>query len=190
MTDWIMIIITAVYVIATIFICVANFKSAKATRDQITEQKRQFDETNRAYVTVHFEVSPSKLYTLCICNHGNKIAKGVHLEFEDSFIDKIKKDSARNHLINTKNSAIDIGIGQSWYIDLGNIGDSELMKNTVNIGLRYKDDSREYSEIYNIDLSSFNWQVLCSSEDYKFEKMKKIADSLEIISKNLAKITK
>ena len=86
MTDWIMIIITAVYVIATIFICVANFKSAKATRDQITEQKRQFDETNRAYVTVHFEVSPSKLYTLCICNHGNKIAKGVHLEFEDSFI--------------------------------------------------------------------------------------------------------
>ena len=32
MTDWIMIAITAVYVIATIFICIFNYRSAKATR--------------------------------------------------------------------------------------------------------------------------------------------------------------
>lgn len=31
MTDWIMIAITAVYVIATIFICIFNYRSAKAT---------------------------------------------------------------------------------------------------------------------------------------------------------------
>lgn len=49
-TDWLMVVITAVYVIATIFICVANMKSAKATREQIEESKRQFEETKRISV--------------------------------------------------------------------------------------------------------------------------------------------
>ena len=40
-------LITVVYVIATIFICVANIKSAKATRDQIAESQRQFNENRR-----------------------------------------------------------------------------------------------------------------------------------------------
>ena len=40
MTDWIMIAITAVYVIATIFICIFNYRSAKATREQLAESKR------------------------------------------------------------------------------------------------------------------------------------------------------
>lgn len=35
MTDWIMIAITAVYVIATIFICIFNYRSAKATRGTV-----------------------------------------------------------------------------------------------------------------------------------------------------------
>ena len=46
-TDWLMVGITAVYVVATIFICRANIKSANATRDQVAESKRQFDETQR-----------------------------------------------------------------------------------------------------------------------------------------------
>lgn len=46
-TDWLMVGITAVYVVATIFICMANVKSANATREQVTESKRQFDETQR-----------------------------------------------------------------------------------------------------------------------------------------------
>ena len=40
-------LITVVYVIATIFICFANIKSAKATRDQIAESQRQFNENRR-----------------------------------------------------------------------------------------------------------------------------------------------
>ena len=41
------VIVTVVYVIATIFICVANIKSAKASRDQIAESQKQFEETKR-----------------------------------------------------------------------------------------------------------------------------------------------
>lgn len=42
MTDWIMIIITFVYVVATTFICYYNYQSAKAAREQLQEMKQQF----------------------------------------------------------------------------------------------------------------------------------------------------
>lgn len=45
--DWIMVVITAVYVIATIVISVFNGKSANATKEQVEESKRQFEETKR-----------------------------------------------------------------------------------------------------------------------------------------------
>ena len=41
-------LITVAYVVATIFICWANIKSAKATKEQVAEQQREFEETNRA----------------------------------------------------------------------------------------------------------------------------------------------
>lgn len=50
-TDWLMVIITAIYVIATIFICTANVKSAKAAREQTEEMKRQFLAINRPSVS-------------------------------------------------------------------------------------------------------------------------------------------
>lgn len=46
-TDWLMVGITFVYVVATIFICVFNGRSAKATREQVLESQRQFEENKR-----------------------------------------------------------------------------------------------------------------------------------------------
>ena len=51
-TDWIMVIVTIVYVIATIFIFVANHKSAKASKEQLEESKRQFDLINKPLISV------------------------------------------------------------------------------------------------------------------------------------------
>lgn len=42
-----MVIITGVYVVATIFICIANFKSANASKKQLKESKDQFKESQR-----------------------------------------------------------------------------------------------------------------------------------------------
>lgn len=42
-----MVIITFVYVIATCFICWANLRSAKASKDQLAEMKREHEETIR-----------------------------------------------------------------------------------------------------------------------------------------------
>ena len=47
MTDWLMVIITAVYVVATIFRCRANNISAKASKEQLEESKRQFEESQK-----------------------------------------------------------------------------------------------------------------------------------------------
>ena len=56
-TDWLMVGITLVYVIATIAIWFANYKSARATEKQLIESKRQFDETKRLEHMPYMQVS-------------------------------------------------------------------------------------------------------------------------------------
>lgn len=56
-TDWLMVGITLVYVIATIAIWFANHKSARATEKQLVESKRQFDETKRLEHMPYMQVS-------------------------------------------------------------------------------------------------------------------------------------
>lgn len=56
-TDWIMVVITAIYVVATIVICVFNYKTAKAANLQIQESKRQFDETRRLQIMPYLQVT-------------------------------------------------------------------------------------------------------------------------------------
>ncbi len=51
-TDWLMVIITSIYVVATILICFYNAKAAKATADQTEEIRTQFYTVNRPIITV------------------------------------------------------------------------------------------------------------------------------------------
>ena len=73
-TDWIMVIITFVYVIATILICVFNYRSAKATREQVAEAKRQYEEINRAFITYEFLYEKRAFYGIRFTNHGRRVA--------------------------------------------------------------------------------------------------------------------
>ena len=83
MTDWLMIGITAAYVVATVFICIANFKSARATRDQVEESKREYEETRRLQVMPYLQVSfreglldehgdPQTPYSILTISNGEK----------------------------------------------------------------------------------------------------------------------
>jgi hypothetical protein len=58
-TDWLMVGITLVYVVATIMICVFNGRSAKATREQVSESQRQFEETKRLGYRPYFDILPA-----------------------------------------------------------------------------------------------------------------------------------
>lgn len=60
-TDWLMVGITLVYVIATIAIWFANHKSARATEKQLNESKRQFEETKRLEYMPCFEMCFDKI---------------------------------------------------------------------------------------------------------------------------------
>ena len=51
-----MVVITFIYVVATILICIFNGRSAKSTREQVSESKRQFDETRRLQVMPYLQV--------------------------------------------------------------------------------------------------------------------------------------
>lgn len=55
-TDWLMVIITVVYVVATIAICWANIRSASASKDQLAEMKRQYEDDKRMKLMPCFQV--------------------------------------------------------------------------------------------------------------------------------------
>ena len=61
LTEWLMVIITAIYVVATIFICIYNGKSANAAKKQTEEMIKQFNSVNRPMVTVRFDIIRSGL---------------------------------------------------------------------------------------------------------------------------------
>lgn len=75
---FVMAVLTFVYVIATIFICVFNGKSASATRRQTEEAQRQFEENNRAHVIPRFVTLEGQLYCLAFHNIGKTMAGEIH----------------------------------------------------------------------------------------------------------------
>lgn len=56
MTDWLMVVITAIYVIVTIKISKANMDSAKATREQVEESRLQFEKSQRLQVMPSMQI--------------------------------------------------------------------------------------------------------------------------------------
>ena len=55
-TDWLMLGITVVYVVATIFICVANIRSAQVSQAQLAEMKHQYEENQRVSLIPYLNI--------------------------------------------------------------------------------------------------------------------------------------
>lgn len=109
-TDWIMVGITAAYVIATIVICIFNWKSTRTSNAQIEESKRQHEETKRLeampflYFEIPMEYQPPRFemdlpiskditgrtYTIVfVKNMGNSTAANIEYDWScDGFIRK------------------------------------------------------------------------------------------------------
>lgn len=146
-TDWLMVIVTAVYVVATIFICLANIKSAKATREQVAEAKREFEESNRAFVTVSFEVIQSGLAVLHIHNCGKRIASNVKVQIPERFLVNIVDKQDKEQVEKLCSSTFTLGIDQSWYICIGTHLDlKQMSKELLSIHVTYSDTKANYDE--------------------------------------------
>lgn len=187
--DWAMVIITGVYVVATILICKANINSAKATRDQLAESKRQFDEVNRAYVTVTFDIIRSGLAVLCIENHGKQIAKNVQVKVIPEFIDNIQDTDAKELINKLCGSTFTLGIGRKWYTFLGShLELDHLSRVPLCIDISYSDNLAEYKESIQIDLKQYLWTIIydSSSED-AVQELSKMTKSIQKIEKTISK---
>lgn len=95
-TDWLMVGITAVYVVATIFISCANIKSANATRDQLTESKRQYEDKKRLEIMPYFEVR--------ICGNITDFHECIHLALSS-------QNAENGTVIDQRISIKNIGLG-------------------------------------------------------------------------------
>ena len=187
--EWIMVIITAVYVIATIFMCIANFMSANATKNQLEELKKQYAEDNKPYITTELIYEKRNFYGLRFTNHGRRIAENVRIDLDSQFVDCLQEDFKRE-IENQKGKECFIGIGQHYELFFANSGirgKEKLMPAKGSV--TYKNAGKEYKNIFEIDLKNYMsfFSVNSEEEDIKQE-LKKQNAHLDRISKALARI--
>lgn len=75
--DWLMVAITFVYALVTVFIWIANYKSTKLTKEQLEESKQQFEETKRLGVMPYLQFE----------NHKNSCDCEIDLVLSDNDTD-------------------------------------------------------------------------------------------------------
>ena len=168
-TNWLMVIITAVYVVATIVICVFNGKSAKAAkeqtetaRQQIDEMIRQYNETNRPFVVIRFEIIRSGLLCFVVENIGPVAAKDVKIRINDEFIENVENEDGDSKLRETSKATLFLSSHQKAYILLGAQRQfSEIASVPAKINISYNGKYNEYTEI---DLMQYGFLLLYSSE--------------------------
>ncbi len=155
-TDWLMVIITLVYVIATIEICRANYKAANASKEQLEEMKKQYADENRAHIEMEFRYERRTWYVLRFVNHGKATAQHVRIVLEQEFIDSLPKESFRGFAKETSKKECIIGVDQHY--DLY-IGGSELRGNPsmkpVSGKVTYESNGKKFSTDIYLDLMQY-----------------------------------
>ena len=156
MADWAMVVLTTIYVLATIFICYFNYGSTKASREQAAEMRRQYEEENRPYITVELIYERKAFYGLRFSNHGKRIANHVRIKLDQTFLDNLNEPSFRRTLERAKGKECIIGIGQHYDLYFGT---NKIRENQRKVALSgqvtYQDGEHTYTEPFNIDFDSY-----------------------------------
>lgn len=153
--QWVLICITLVYVIATVLICIFNYRSAKSTREQVQEAKRQYVEQNRARITITLIPPMLSSELLIIENQGLRIARNVKVHIpENSFAFLSELD--REHLFLLNNFSFSLGISQRLGLaicDAKEFGNADVGE--CDFEIMYSDSFGDYKETIHINLSDF-----------------------------------
>lgn len=155
-TDWLMVIITFIYVVATIVICIANINAAKAAKEQTEEMKRQFLATNRPNVAAEIVYLKRTFWVLRFVNHGSQTAYNTKIILSKEFIDSVE-DSFKQPLQELENKVCTIGVNQHYDIFIGsneyrNIKNKKkLTGQIVSRGI----DGSIYSDEFEIDTENY-----------------------------------
>lgn len=189
-TDWLMVIITAVYVLATIFICRANIKSAEATREQVAESKRQYEEEHQPYISYQFIFERRTFYGMRFTNHGKRVANHVKILLDEEFLKSLGTSQFAGPLKLLRDKEFSLGIGQSYDIFLGA---DEFRANPDKKPIRgeiiYQDLNTAYQESFEIDFAKYGtiFSVNAPADDFH-EDMKKVVIELKKISNALNRL--
>lgn len=188
--EWLTALSTTVYVVATIVICIANFKSSKATREQTREQQRQFEELNRPCIDVYYDVIRNGLATLHIENTGKRLAKDVIITINESFLFQITDKRVQAALKTLPGNSFNLGVNQSWYLNLGAaFSIRESTSEPIVVSVSYSDGYRTYSASFKIDLAAFDSILLYDSVLGEISKhQKKMSENSEKQIKALSEI--
>lgn len=195
MADWVMVTLTAVYVIATIFICYFNYCSTKASREQTAEMKHQYDMENRPYITIELIYERKAFFGLRFSNHGKRIANHVKIQLEQDFLDSIIEPDFRSLLEKEKGRECIIGIGQHYDLYFGtNKFRDNPSKYAVSGSITYTDEKKSYNNDFSIDFEKYAafFSVNSDFDDFMKEvktqskELKQINAALTYITSNIA----
>ena len=182
-----MVIITGIYVIATIIICWANIKSANASKEQLEEMQKQYAETNRPLIELEFHYSRRTWYIARFVNHGNLTAQRVKISLDQAFIDSVPEESFRNELERIKGKECIIGVGQHYDLFIGGNklrGNPNLTQLTGTI--KYEAQRKEYESDLFVDLEHYMTLFSATTDEEDLLKsMNKISDQLKGIRQTL-----
>lgn len=182
LTDWLMVIITGVYVIATIFICVANIKSASASKAQLEEMKRQYKEESRARIEVEFIYVKRSFLALRFVNHGRSAAYDVSITLDDTFLDSINEPTFSALVRKQKDKKCIIGMDQHYDLFFGS---NRYLHNEAKVPatgiVRYISDGVIYKSRFSIDLESYMTFFSVTSEQEDL--VKAVKDETTVLKK-------
>lgn len=180
--EWAMVIITAIYVLATILIFLANKKSVRVAQEQVEEMRREFDENNRPRVEVELDLKQRVMYALRFTNRGAKTAYNVKINLNSDFLDSTKGLYGADQLADQVGRDCIIGIGQEYELFLFDV---KQKKNDtllpVSGSIHYEADGKEYNDSFSIDIRNYMTFFSCETENEKL---------LELIDKQNAEISR
>lgn len=156
-TQCLMVIITALYLSATIIMCVFNGKSAKAAKEQTQELKNQFYAINRPVLTVNTVYIEKGFWIIRIRNEGSQTAMKTRLKINQQFIDDLPEEKYRKALEADKTRERTIGVGQEFDLIFGTQEYTRLKEKADLCGqiLYCGINGMEYTDDFEVDLQSY-----------------------------------
>ena len=170
--DWAMVIITGIYVAATIGILITNRKATKATEEQLREMCREFEMINRPIIETEIVYLNKAVLALRLKNNGTHTAQHVKLVLDRSFSDSVLNPSMARLLKEQVDKECIIGVGQ--YHDVF-FGDNDFIKQAEKPPIRglieYCCGEKKYSEHFSIDIENYMTIFSIESDDEKLRKL-------------------
>lgn len=189
------VLITAVYVLATILICRANIKAANETQRQVDEMHRQFRESNRPYITCEYILKSRQFCGIRICNHGNMVAKDLTFYICQDFLDALQSDYYDDFWKLNESQYRLVGIGQKFDFFFSDVAHKPDV--LFELTVRYRNETDGFTETFSFDLSkqrpvfsieAIEEKLLKTSKEQQ-KSLDEIASSLQLIAVNCSKET-